>query len=121
MQVHCLLLPLLLLPMASASCFGRDAHFKKKAPVVVQPNRADPTKILVSWEQSIERPQCVDRYWVRVWPEGTEMALGGRHLVNETDPAKKQVAVAMMMVVMMMIMMIMMMMMMIQLRSRWQR
>jgi len=88
------LLPLLLLPMASvsASCFGRDAHFKKaKAPVVVQPNRADPTKILVSWEQAIERPQCVDRYWVRVWPEGTEMALGSRHLVNETDPAKKQV------------------------------
>ena len=42
------LLPLLLLPMASvsASCFGRDAHFKKaKAPVVVQPNRADPTKV----------------------------------------------------------------------------
>jgi len=87
-------LPLLLLPMTSVSgsCFGRDAHFKKaKAPVVVQPNRADPTKILVSWEQAIERPQCVDRYWVRVWPDGTEMSLGGRHLVNETDPAKKQV------------------------------
>ena len=42
------LLPLLLLPMASvsASCFGRDAHFKKaKPPVVVQTNRADPTKV----------------------------------------------------------------------------
>lgn len=87
-----LLSSLLLLPLASASCFGRDAHFKKtKAPVVVQPNRADPTKILVSWDQAIERPQCVDRYWVRVWPEGTEMSLGGRHLVNETDLAKKQV------------------------------
>jgi len=89
-----ILLPLLLLlPMqASASCFGRDAHFKPaKAPVVLQPNRADPTKILVSWDQAVERPQCVDRYWVRVWPEGTEMSLGARHLVNETDPAKKQV------------------------------
>ena len=102
MQVHLLLFPLLLLPMASASCFGRDAHFKKKAPVVVQPNRADPTKvwsfmvtmimmkwwrlwwwrwwwwgtlmiihityfyfqILVSWEQAIERPQCVDRWMI---------------------------------------------------------
>ena len=39
---------------------------------------------------------------MRVWPEGTEMALGGRHLVNETDPAKKQVVVAVMMIMMMM-------------------
>jgi len=88
----CFSLLLFLLPLTSASCFGRDAHFKKsKAPIIVQPNRADPTKILVSWDQAIERPQCVDRYWVRVWPEGTEMSLGGRHLVNETDQAKKQV------------------------------
>ena len=143
MEVYFSLL-LFLLPLTSASCFGRDAHFKKsKAPVIVQPNRADPTKvslfvvadfwyylvdhldhlcsqILVSWDQAIERPQCVDRwrtdnntlstatiitiinttinsiititrYWVRVWPEGTEMSHGGRHLVNETDQAKKQV------------------------------
>ena len=84
MEVYFSLL-LFLLPLTSASCFGRDAHFKKsKAPVIVQPNRADPTKvslflvadfwyylvdhldhlcsqILVSWDQAIERPQCVDR------------------------------------------------------------
>ena len=84
MEVYFSLL-LFLLPLTSASCFGRDAHFKKsKAPVILQPNRADPTKvlcfvvadfwyylndhldhlcsqILVSWDQAIERPQCVDR------------------------------------------------------------
>ena len=91
-------------------------------------------QILVSWDQAIERPQCVDRwrvdnpnchhpiiirywarvisiiiiviiirYWVRVWPEGTEMSLGGRHLVNETDLAKKQVVLPVMMLMIMMI------------------
>ena len=93
-------------------------------------------QILVSWDQAIERPQCVDRwrvdnpnchhriiirywarvisiisitiiviiirYWVRVWPEGTEMSLGGRHLVNETDLAKKQVVLPVMMLMIMM-------------------
>lgn len=86
-----LLAPLLLLPTASASCFGRSAHFKKTvAPVIVQPVKTDNTKVLVSWDQAIEKPQCVDRYWLRVWPDGTDMARGARHVVNETD-AKKQV------------------------------
>jgi hypothetical protein len=89
----------LLLPGALASCFGRDAHFKKLVAPVVRADRTDPTKVSVSWELAVERPQCVDRwggrslpgcrYYVRVWPEGTQMAGGERHLVTATTGAGK--------------------------------
>jgi len=80
-----------LLPSTQASCFGRDAHFKAVAPAVIQPDRNDPTKVLVSWDQAVERPQCVDRYYVRVWAEGLNMTQGSRIMVSEKDRAKNQV------------------------------
>ena len=58
-----------LLHNSDASCFGRDAHFKKsdvsrifyneiflkkiylQQPIVSQPSRTDPTKVLVTWDK----------------------------------------------------------------------
>ena len=35
-------------------------------------SRTNPTEVLVSWDKIIKRPECVDRYRVYVWPEGTQ-------------------------------------------------
>lgn len=70
-----------------ASCFGKDAHFKTTdQPVITQPSKTDPTQVLVSWDKIIQRPECVDNYYVRVWPEGTDMAKGQKIKVSEKDP-----------------------------------
>eukprot|EP00091_Calanus_sinicus_P013800 TRINITY_DN3066_c0_g1_i10.p1 TRINITY_DN3066_c0_g1~~TRINITY_DN3066_c0_g1_i10.p1 ORF type:complete len:586 (-),score=167.47 TRINITY_DN3066_c0_g1_i10:160-1917(-) len=72
---------------SSASCFGKDAHFKTTdQPVITQPSKTEPTLVLVSWDKIIQRPECVDNYYVRVWPEGTDMAKGQKIKVSEKDP-----------------------------------
>ena len=48
-----------------------------------QPSRSDPGQVLVSWDKIIKRPECVDRYRVWVWPEGTERNKGTKILVEE--------------------------------------
>eukprot|EP00092_Neocalanus_flemingeri_P006157 GFUD01006628.1.p1 GENE.GFUD01006628.1~~GFUD01006628.1.p1 ORF type:complete len:588 (-),score=139.67 GFUD01006628.1:240-2003(-) len=70
----------------TASCFGKDAHFKTTDKPVVTQASNDPTHVLVAWDKQIQRPECVDQYYVRVWPDGTEMAKGQRILVAEKDP-----------------------------------
>jgi len=75
----------------TASCFGKDAHFKTTdQPVITQPSKTDPTQVLVSWDKIIKRPECVDNYYVRVWAEGTDMEKGQKIKVSEKD-SKKQV------------------------------
>jgi len=72
---------------STASCFGKDAHFKTTdQPVITQPSKTDPTQVQVSWDKIIKRPECVDNYYVRVWAEGTDMAKGQKIKVSEKDP-----------------------------------
>ena len=68
---------LFLLPLTSASCFGRDAHFKKsKAPVIVQPNRADPTKVLFFVVADITQMTILTIFDRRFWCLGTRRLKG---------------------------------------------
>ena len=112
-------LPLVLalaVDQSSASCFGKDAHFKTtdvsfsvilrkgeetvqynvylQQPLVSQVSRTDPQQVLVTWDKIIKRPECVDRYHVWVWPEGTERTskVGRKILVEEKERGKKTVA-----------------------------
>ena len=138
-----LLVLVLAVDQVSASCFGKDAHFKTtdvslsdtegqlcqyfstgkgrgseikpifkyyliiqlcqlssplnvfpQQPLVSQVSRTDPQQVLVSWERIIKRPECVDRYHVWVWPEGTERTsrAGRKILVEEKEKGKKSVA-----------------------------
>jgi len=70
-----------------ASCFGKDAHFKTTdKPTVALVTQTDPTTVLVTWDTIIQRPECVDNYYVRVWPDGTQMDAGQKIKVSEKDP-----------------------------------
>merc|ERR1719275_140624 len=56
-----------------ASCFGRDASFARGAkPVVTQPSRNDPSKVMVDWSKIVTNAQCVNKFVVWMWPDGTE-------------------------------------------------
>merc|ERR1712227_960238 len=75
---------LLNIGFSEASCFGKDAHFKKTdQPVVTQPSKSDPTQVLVSWDKIIQRPECVDKYVVKVWPQGSDINLAEKISVTE--------------------------------------
>jgi len=75
---------LLNIDLSAASCFGKDAHFKKTdQPVVSQPSKSDPTQVLVSWDKIIQRPECVDKYQVYVWPQGSDINLAEKISVTE--------------------------------------
>jgi len=68
---------LLLLSLAflrsDGSCFGRDASFARAAkPAVTQPSRNDPSKVMVDWSKIVTNAQCVDKFVVWMWPDGTE-------------------------------------------------
>jgi len=55
------------------SCFGTDASWKPGSkPVVSQPSKNDPTKVMVDWSSIIKNAKCVDKYFLWVWPDGTE-------------------------------------------------
>merc|ERR1711971_1020535 len=55
------------------SCFGRDASFTRGAkPVVTQPSRNDPSKVMVDWSKIVTNANCVDKFVVWMWPDGTE-------------------------------------------------
>ena len=62
--------------------------------MVSQTSKTDPSQVLVSWDKIIKRPECVDRYNVWVWPEGTERTsrAGRKILVEEKEKGKKSVA-----------------------------
>jgi len=67
-----------------ASCFGKDAHFKTTdQPVVSQPSKTNPTQVLVAWEKIIQRPECVDKYTVHVWPENMDVKMAAKVTVTE--------------------------------------
>ena len=51
--------------------------------MVSQPAKTDPTKVLVNWEKIIQRPECVDKYTVRVWPENTDVKMASKVTVQE--------------------------------------
>merc|ERR1719495_1410874 len=75
---------LLNIDLSAASCFGKDAHFKKTdQPVVSQPSKSDPTQVLVSWDKIIQRPECVDKYQVYVRPQGSDINLAEKISVTE--------------------------------------
>ena len=65
-------------------------HFQQ--PVVSQTSKTDPSQVLVSWDKIIKRPECVDRYNVWVWPEGTERSGGTKVVVQEKGKDGKSVA-----------------------------
>merc|ERR1712013_529542 len=59
---------------SEGSCFGRDASFTPGAkPVVTQPSRNDPSKVMVDWSKIVKNAQCVDKFVVWMWPDGTEI------------------------------------------------
>merc|ERR1719320_2300388 len=41
-------------------------------PVVSQPSKNDPTKVMVDWSSIIKNAKCVDKYFLWVWPDGTQ-------------------------------------------------
>jgi len=68
-----LLLLCLAVLRSEGSCFGRDASFTPGAkPVVTQPSRNDPSKVMVDWSKIVKNAQCVDKFVVWMWPDGTE-------------------------------------------------
>jgi len=80
--VYCILF--YFLQYCDASCFGKDAHFKTTdQPVVSQPSKTNPSQVLVNWEKIIQRPECVDKYTVHVWPENTDVKLANKVMVQE--------------------------------------
>jgi len=54
-----------------------DAKWKG-APVVSQPSKTDPSKVLVDWKESIKNPSCVDEYYVWVWKQGQDKKTQGK-------------------------------------------
>jgi len=56
----------------SASCFGKDASWETNSkPTITQPSKNDPEKVLVTWGNIIKNVNCVDKFFVWVWPDGT--------------------------------------------------
>jgi len=69
--------PALILALAAlrveGSCFGRDASFTRGGkPTVTQPSSRDPTKVMVDWSKIVTNIQCVDKFVVWMWPDGTD-------------------------------------------------
>eukprot|EP00090_Calanus_glacialis_P019961 TRINITY_DN3064_c0_g1_i2.p1 TRINITY_DN3064_c0_g1~~TRINITY_DN3064_c0_g1_i2.p1 ORF type:complete len:699 (-),score=174.03 TRINITY_DN3064_c0_g1_i2:66-2090(-) len=54
-----------------------DAKWKA-SPVVSQPSKTDPSKVLVDWKESIKNPSCVDEYYVWVWKQGQDKKTQGK-------------------------------------------
>merc|ERR1712123_557481 len=41
-------------------------------PIVSQPSKNDPTKVMVDWTSIIKNSKCVDKYFLWIWPDGTQ-------------------------------------------------
>jgi len=55
------------------SCFGSDASWETNAkPTITQPSKNDPEKVMVTWGNIIKNVKCVDKFFVWVWPDGTQ-------------------------------------------------
>merc|ERR1719233_177578 len=63
--------------LVQARCNMGDAKWKGP-PVVTQPSKAEPGKVLVDWNESIKNPSCVDEYYVWVWKQGQDKKTQGR-------------------------------------------
>jgi len=67
-----------------ASCFGTDASWNPGSkPIVSQPSKNDPAKVMVDWTRLIKNSKCVDKYFLWVWPDGTP----------KTSPTAKKVQI----------------------------
>jgi len=66
------------------SCFGTDASWNPGSkPVVTQPSRNDPEKVMVDWTSIIKNSKCVDKYFLWIWPDGTQ----------KTSPTTKKIQI----------------------------
>jgi len=78
------------LAYTDASCFGRDAGFTPNSakPVVSQPSRSDPNKVMVDWSKIVKNPQCVDSYNVVYWADGTPATSAKKIAVDKNTKSK---------------------------------
>merc|ERR1711872_883942 len=78
------------LAYTDASCFGRDAGFTPNSakPVVSQPSRSDPNKVMVDWSKIVKNPQCVDSYNVVYWADGTPATSAKKVAVDKNTKSK---------------------------------
>jgi len=85
-----LLLVLCGVAYSHASCFGRDTGFQpaNAKPVVTQPSRSDPSKVMVDWSKIIKNPQCVDSFTVLVWADGTQATTATKMKVDKNTKSK---------------------------------
>ena len=51
--------------------------------MVSQPSKTNPTQVLVAWDKIIQRPECVDKYTVHVWPENMDVKMAAKVMVTE--------------------------------------
>jgi len=80
----------------NCSCFGTDASWQLNAKPTItqpskndpekvmvtwgniiknvntQPSKNDPEKVMVTWGNIIKNVKCVDKFFVWVWPDGTQ-------------------------------------------------
>merc|ERR1712002_73735 len=75
---------------SNASCFGRDTGFNPKLakPVISQPSRSDPSKVMVDWSKILKNPQCVDSFNVVVWADGTPASSAKKYQVDKNTKSK---------------------------------
>jgi len=70
---HLLVLLAVTLVQVQGSCFGTDASWNPGSkPIVSQPSKNDPTKVMVDWTSIIKNSKCVDKYFLWIWPDGTQ-------------------------------------------------
>merc|ERR1712142_431206 len=86
----CIVGVLLVVGYSQASCFGKDAGFNPRTgkPVVSQPSRNDPKKVMVDWTAIAKNPQCADGYNVLVWADGMPQTTAQRHPVAKNVKSK---------------------------------
>eukprot|EP00088_Acartia_fossae_P022382 TRINITY_DN235_c0_g1_i4.p1 TRINITY_DN235_c0_g1~~TRINITY_DN235_c0_g1_i4.p1 ORF type:complete len:570 (-),score=129.97 TRINITY_DN235_c0_g1_i4:121-1830(-) len=91
MKVVSVLLGLTLLVLGTeARCIGRDGGFSpaNAKPVVSQPSRNDPTKVMVAWDKIVKKAECVDGYKVLVWADGMPQSTAQKIAVDKNTKSK---------------------------------
>merc|ERR1711931_65831 len=86
----CIVGVLLVVGYSQANCFGKDAGFNPRTgkPVVSQPSRNDPKKVMVDWTAIAKNPQCADGYNVLVWADGMPQTTAQRYPVGKNIKSK---------------------------------